>query len=115
VHSVASTIETLRHATPGQYFYQPTLIAIDGFYDRYALDRELIEFGECRPDLLMITAGDDGAKRVTVLDLKATDESKLSHKSRPDSCIITDRPKQESWRLLLQEPPGVPGTDVPPA
>jgi DNA replication ATP-dependent helicase Dna2 len=80
VHSVASTIEALRHAAPGQYIYQPTLIATDGFYDRYDLDRELIEFGECRPDLLMITAGDDGAKQVTVLDLKATDESKLSHK-----------------------------------
>lgn len=80
VHSVAQTIEALRHAAPGQYIYQPTLIATDGFYDKYDLDRELIEFGECRPDLLMITAGEDGTKQVTVLDLKATDESKLSHK-----------------------------------
>jgi len=54
VHSVASTIEALRHAASGQYIYQPTLIATEGFYDRYDLDRELIEFGECRPDLLMI-------------------------------------------------------------
>jgi len=36
------------------------LIATDGFYERYAIDRELVEFGECRPDLLMITSGEDG-------------------------------------------------------
>lgn len=80
IHSVAETIEALRTAVPGQYIYQPTLIATASFYARYGLDRNLVEFGECRPDLLMITAGEDGANEVTVLDLKATDESKLSHK-----------------------------------
>jgi predicted RecB family nuclease len=80
VHTAAQTIGALRNAAPGQYIYQPTLIATDGFYERYGLDRELVEFGECRPDLLMITSGEDGANKVTVLDLKATDEEKLSYK-----------------------------------
>ena len=47
---------------PGQYIYQSTLIATDSFYERYGLDGELVEFGECNPDLLMITSGEDGGK-----------------------------------------------------
>ncbi|MEX2553392.1 MAG: hypothetical protein WD627_10395, partial [Actinomycetota bacterium] len=80
IHTATQTIEALRNAVPGQYIYQPTLIATNSFYARYGLDRELVEFGECRPDLLMIAEGEDGTNEVTVLDLKATDESKLSHK-----------------------------------
>lgn len=82
IHTVAQTIDALRHAAPGQFIYQPTLLAADSFYESYGLDRDLVGFGECRPDLLMITAPtdrdghpQDGPLEVRVLDLKATDEA----------------------------------------
>lgn len=81
VHTVAQTIEALREAAAGQFIYQPTLVAPTGFYERYDLDAELVGFTECRPDLLMVRpVPDDGGLEVVVLDLKATDEAKLSHR-----------------------------------
>jgi DNA replication ATP-dependent helicase Dna2 len=79
-HSVAATLEALRNARAGQYIYQPTLVPTAGFYAAYGLDPDLVGFSECRPDLLMVEAGPAGLLRLTVLDLKATDEAKLSHR-----------------------------------
>ena len=80
VHSVAGTLAALRNARAGQYLYQPTLLPTAGFSAAYGLDPDLVEFSECRPDLLMVEAGAAGRLRLTVLDLKATDEAKLSHR-----------------------------------
>ncbi|MEO7803423.1 MAG: AAA domain-containing protein [Actinomycetota bacterium] len=81
VHTVGQTIDALRNAAAGQFIYQPTLAAPERFYQRYGLDPELVGFSDCRPDLLMITPPkQDGPLEVTVLDLKATDEAKLSHR-----------------------------------
>lgn len=80
VHTVAQTIDALKNATAGQFIYQPTLASADSFYERYGLDRDLLGFADCRPDLLMITGDETGPLEVTVLDLKATDEAKLSHR-----------------------------------
>jgi DNA replication ATP-dependent helicase Dna2 len=79
-HGVAATLDLLRAVEPGQYIYQPTIAPSAGFYAAYGLDPALVEFTECRPDLLKIEAGKNGQRRMTVLDLKATDEAKLSHR-----------------------------------
>ncbi|MGH2772313.1 MAG: hypothetical protein ACRDIU_04155, partial [Actinomycetota bacterium] len=97
-HTPDQTLEALWQAKPGQYIYQPTLVATDSFYERYGLDRDLIEFTECRPDLLMIrevspvsTAGPSkgesrkagatgGQLEIVVIDAKATDEQRLAHR-----------------------------------
>lgn len=80
VHTVGATTAALVAAQPGQYIYQPTLVPTPGFYAAYGLDPGLVEFTECRPDLLKVEASPDGGRTVTVLDLKATDEAKLSHR-----------------------------------
>lgn len=81
-HSVAQTIDALRSAEAGQYIYQPTLTAAPSFYADYGLDTDLVGFHDCHPDLLMITGGPQTGSplEVRVIDLKATDESKLSHR-----------------------------------
>lgn len=80
VHSVAGTLEALRNARVGQYLYQPTLLPTAGFSAAYGLDPELVEFTECRPDLVMVEAGAAGRLRLAVLAVKATHEAKLVHR-----------------------------------
>lgn len=80
VHSVDATLDALKNAVPGQYIYQPTIAPTPGFYVRYGVDTDLLAFTDCRPDLLKIDGTDDGSVEITVLDLKATDETKLAHR-----------------------------------
>jgi DNA replication ATP-dependent helicase Dna2 len=73
------TLEALRTSTPGTAIYQPTLRAPRSMFDAYGLDPDLVTFSDSRPDLLMIVDGDDGPE-VRVVDLKASDVMKLSHR-----------------------------------
>ena len=73
------TVDALRAGTPGTAIYQPTLRAPRSMYDAYGLDLDLVTFSDSRPDLLMIVDGADGPE-IRVVDLKASDVMKLSHR-----------------------------------
>jgi hypothetical protein len=48
-------------------------------YDAYGLDPDLVTFSDSRPDLLMVVDGEHGPE-IRVVDLKASDFMKLSHR-----------------------------------
>lgn len=78
-HTIPQTIRALRDATAGTVLYQPTIEPPLAFYRRYGLDPELVAFTPCRPDLVIFQEGSEGIEAV-VVDLKATDHMKLSHR-----------------------------------
>ncbi|HYF80155.1 MAG TPA: AAA domain-containing protein [Symbiobacteriaceae bacterium] len=75
-----ATIAALGALKPGEYLYQPTLVAPPGFYNRFGLDSGLLTFAACRPDLIVRVAGVDGVPQFRILDVKASDALKTSHK-----------------------------------
>jgi hypothetical protein len=78
-HTAAATLDLLADASAGDAIYQPTLRAPASFCAAYGLDPDLVEFVDCHPDLLLVDETDDGLE-VRVVDAKATDEMKLSHR-----------------------------------
>ncbi|MFC2177498.1 hypothetical protein ACFLRH_03685, partial [Actinomycetota bacterium] len=77
--SYADTVAALDVLAAGESIYQPTLHVPDRFYSRFGLDRNLIEFRDCYPDLLMALDGPVG-RAVGVIDIKASNMMKLSHR-----------------------------------
>ncbi len=75
-HSAAATLALLRELAPGHAVYQGTLTAPARFYARYGLDPATVEIATCRPDLLLQT----DARRVRVVDVKASEALKASHR-----------------------------------
>jgi len=60
----------------GHALYQPTLVPSAPFLARYGLDPAIVELTPCRPDLLLkLPSG-----KIAVIDVKATDELKSSHR-----------------------------------
>jgi hypothetical protein len=80
VHDVPATLSALRGMEDGRYLYQPTLEAADRFYKRFGLDRELIRFSRCRPDLVLCRPDDNGKRIFKVIDVKASGDVKPSYK-----------------------------------
>lgn len=75
------TLAALADAGPGRTIYQPTLTAPESLHREYGLDPDLVAFADCRPDLLVVTAGDtQGELVVEVVDVKASAAQKLSHR-----------------------------------
>jgi len=74
------TLRELQRLKPGEYLYQGTLLAPQGFYAAFGLDPGLISFAPCRPDLIVrgMDEGDEPVYRV--IDVKASDALKTSHK-----------------------------------
>ncbi len=68
--SRADTVQMLRTVQAGEWIYQPTLRAPDIFYERYGIDPELVQFSDCRPDLLQVTEDEFGRRTVHVVDVK---------------------------------------------
>ncbi len=78
---VPATLAALRVLRPGEFIYQPTLSAPPSFLSRYGLDPALVEFAPCRPDLIEYVAADEhGPARLRVIDVKASDALKASHR-----------------------------------
>lgn len=77
--SAEESVTILSSMEPGSGAYQSTLIAPPSFYRRYGMDRDACSFHECRPDLIWCLR--DGEQRLLrVIDLKATDSLKISHR-----------------------------------
>ncbi|MDO9018375.1 MAG: AAA domain-containing protein [Deltaproteobacteria bacterium] len=78
---VPGTLAALRALAPGELLYQPTLAAPPSFLARYGLDPALVDFAPCRPDLIEYVPADErGPARLRVIDVKASDALKASHR-----------------------------------
>ncbi|QSZ66276.1 ATP-dependent helicase [Methanofollis aquaemaris] len=73
---VQESLRLLADAPAGTGIYQSTLVAPPGFYRRFSLDPTVCSFHESHPDLIW-SIGDE---RLRVIDLKATDQVKTSHR-----------------------------------
>ncbi len=80
VHSSDQTRDLLEKSQPGDWIYQGTLVTPNTFYERYGLDRSVVQFTECRPDLIECFETDEGDTRLRVTDVKASTGLKLSHR-----------------------------------
>lgn len=96
------TREALRALRPGEYLYQPTLATPPSFLARYGLDPALVGFAPCRPDLLACVEGDDGVARVRVIDVKASDALKASHRVQVTLYALILREALARWGIALE-------------
>jgi DNA replication ATP-dependent helicase Dna2 len=78
-HDEAATLDALATLSVGQTLYQPTLVAPASMYERFGLDPGLLRFTDCHPDLLTAVDGEHG-REIRVIDAKASDLMKLSHR-----------------------------------
>lgn len=77
--SAEESRRVLAAVRPGTGVYQSTLVVPPGFYARHGLDPAVCTFNECRPDLVWCVDGED-RPLLRVIDLKATDQVKTSHR-----------------------------------
>lgn len=73
------TIEVLGKLSEDQYIYQAQLLAPESFYIKYNLNPEIIDFRISKPDLIYCRS-DNGNRVFEIIDLKASDHLKTSHK-----------------------------------
>lgn len=78
-HTLGETLVALRMMKPGDYLYQPTIQMPDTLYEELGIDREKYAFPPCRPDLLYL-AEIEGKPVLQVIDVKASDAMKASHR-----------------------------------
>lgn len=79
-HKADDTVRVLGELRPEEAIYQATLVPPPAFLARYGLDPEIIEFRACRPDLVQRVDDHPGAPRLRVLDVKASEHMKASHR-----------------------------------
>jgi hypothetical protein len=75
-----ATVDLLKKAEPGSYVYQPTLHLPRSFYRRFEIEADLLTISDNHPDLLAVSAGDDGARIFRVTDLKRGQTLQLTHR-----------------------------------
>ena len=80
IHGIVETRKLLETLPVGRFIYQATLLPPPAFYERFGLDPALIEFGPNRPDLIEILDGENGRRRFRVIDVKASDALKITHR-----------------------------------
>ncbi len=77
---LAATLRHLRREPAGRFLYQPTLAPPPRFYEDYGIDPHGILVSENHPDLLSILSGEDGKRRIRIIDLKRGEALKLTHR-----------------------------------
>lgn len=75
-------LSQLRDPKSGTFLYQAHVSPPAAFYKRFGIDPAEITFSDCRPDLLKVARADDGSFRLWVIDVKATDAVKFSHRAQ---------------------------------
>ena len=100
-HDARATVKLLRELRPGEVIYQGTIIPPAGFLSRYGLDPSLVEVRACRPDLIELVA-DAGRPRLRIIDVKASEHLKASH-----------RVQVALYALMLREVLEAEGIDTP--
>jgi len=99
-HDVPATLMALCNLKVGEYLYQPTLETPDGLYERYNLDRGLLHFSHCRPDLILCHCDASGKRTFQIIDIKASHDVKPSY-----------RIQVACYALILREVLSVAGID----
>ncbi|MEQ8221915.1 MAG: hypothetical protein ABRQ37_06400 [Candidatus Eremiobacterota bacterium] len=79
VFDEGNTVKILKKMSEGEYLYQGCLSAPGSFYEEHNLDPSTVNFTNCFPDLLTVEDG-----RFRVIDVKASEEMKISHKVQAD-------------------------------
>jgi DNA replication ATP-dependent helicase Dna2 len=70
------TFTTLQSIEIGQWIFQSTFYAPQSFYEQYNIDKNLIKFRDCYPDLITKTV--EG--RLRIVDAKASASIQIKHK-----------------------------------
>lgn len=70
------TFTTLQSIEIGQWIFQSTFYAPQSFYEQYNIDKNLIQFRDCYPDLITKTI--EG--RLRIVDAKASASIQIKHK-----------------------------------
>lgn len=101
----------LRDPKPGTFLYQAHVSPPRGFYECFGLDPAQITFSDCRPDLLKIVQAEDGSFRLWVIDVKATDAVKFSHRAQCAfyALLLNSIIEEESKRSRKCSPCGFSG------
>ena len=76
------TLAVLRDARAGQYIYQPTLRAPEGFYALFGLDATLVTVSDNRPDLIEVSDDGQGGRLLRVVDVKRGQHVRLSYRAQ---------------------------------
>ncbi|NUQ66301.1 MAG: hypothetical protein HUU20_27890, partial [Pirellulales bacterium] len=74
------TLDLLRTAEPGTWLYQPTLHLPPAFYSRYGIDASLVTVSDNHPDLIAVSADEEGNRRLKLIDLKRGESLQLTHR-----------------------------------
>jgi hypothetical protein len=74
------TLRCLRNEPAGRFLYQATLVPPPSFYERYGLDPALVAISDNHPDLIAVLPGEDGRRKLRVIDLKRGEALKLAHR-----------------------------------
>ena len=98
IFNLADTKQALEALQPGEYLYQPTLLAVPSFYERYGLDPAIVRFANCRPDLLYLANTPHGP-RLRVIDIKASPGLKISHRIQAALYTLLLEPLLIDWGL----------------
>jgi hypothetical protein len=74
------TLIHLKNLKPGESLYQGTLDVPASFLDHYGLDPQLVQFSPCRPDLIQCPRDGSAQPGLRIIDIKASDALKASHR-----------------------------------
>ncbi|MGE0085994.1 MAG: AAA domain-containing protein [Desulfococcaceae bacterium] len=77
---VTESISTLKNLKIGESVYQPALEVPQCFYERYGLNSDFCHFPPCRPDLIQLTQNKKREPCLRIIDIKAADVLKTSHR-----------------------------------
>ncbi|MGP0066623.1 MAG: AAA domain-containing protein [Isosphaeraceae bacterium] len=109
VWGASETRRILAGLKPGEAIYQPTLITPPSFYKRYGIDGAIVEMTDCRPDLIVCEASEDGPF-LRIVDIKASPGLKLSHRIQAALYTLILRHVMEDWgddRLRIDDRAGI--------
>lgn len=92
------TLEILSSLLPGKYIYQAQLIAPDSLYKSLNLDPLEVEFKASKPDLIYFNISEK-KKCLEIIDIKASDRLKTSHKLQVAMYSLILRHMIEEFKL----------------
>ena len=75
------SLKLLGQCQPGEYIYQATFEAPKSFLKKYDVRNEAVVWTPCKPDLIEVVEI-EGEKVFRIIDVKATDQLKISHKAQ---------------------------------
>jgi hypothetical protein len=100
--SIEESFDLIPRLLPGDAIYQSTIPVSVHFLKNYGLDPEVHRFSPCRPDLIVLGAGNGSGPQLSVIDIKASEDLSVSH-----------RIQATLYALILDHALDLLGIDVP--